>query len=113
MTVHEKNILRIFLTFSKSGYLDWRLNTSFISLIPKINGPSNVKDFRSIALLSGLYKLLAKVLANRLKPVLSQVVSDFQGLAMEGRHIQDLSLMANEMLDSWYLKLTSIRLLIV
>lgn len=44
---------------------------------------------------------MAKVLANRLKPVLSSLMSDFQGATVEGHNIQDLSLslMSYELLD--------------
>ena len=47
-------------------------------LIPKKGGAENLGDFRPISLLRGLYKLLAKVLANRLKKVLEKVVSEDQ-----------------------------------
>lgn len=46
---------------------------------------------------------MAKVLADRLKPLLQLLVLDFQGAAVEGRHIQDLSLMPNKLLDSRFL----------
>ena len=42
------------------------INASFISLIPQEVGAQSLKDFRTISLLGGLYKILAKVLANRL-----------------------------------------------
>lgn len=82
------------------GFLEWRSNTTFISLIPKHHKTSNVSDFRLIALLSGCYKLVEKVLAYHLKPLLQLLVLDFQGTLVEGRQIQELSLMANELLDS-------------
>ena len=44
----------------------------------KKGGAEELKDFRSISLVRGLYKLLAKVLVNRLKMVLGSLVSDFQ-----------------------------------
>ncbi|RVW74519.1 hypothetical protein CK203_053802 [Vitis vinifera] len=43
------------------------LNATFLILIPKKGGVEDLKDFRPIGLIGGLYKLLAKVLANRLK----------------------------------------------
>uniref|UniRef100_A0A2N9GXU6 Reverse transcriptase domain-containing protein n=1 Tax=Fagus sylvatica TaxID=28930 RepID=A0A2N9GXU6_FAGSY len=46
------------------------LNASFIALIPKKQNASNIRDFRPISLIGSVYKLLAKVLANRLKVVL-------------------------------------------
>lgn len=47
-------------------------------------------------MVSGLYKLLPKVLANRLKVVVGKVVSQFQNAFIEGRQILDAALMANE-----------------
>ena len=43
-----------------------------------IKGAKHLKDFRPISLVGDLYKLLAKVLANRLKRVMGTLVSDFQ-----------------------------------
>ena len=51
------------------------LNVTFLVLIPKQEGVEDRKDFRPISLVGSLYKLLAKVLANRLKLVLGKVIS--------------------------------------
>lgn len=96
----KNDLLRVFDNFYRSGFLDWRANTTHIALIPKVPGASLVVDFRPISLLSGCYKIISKVLANRLKPHLHSLVSDLQGASIVGRQIQDLSLMANELLDS-------------
>lgn len=102
----KRDIMRIFNSFSKTGFLDWRLNSTFISLIPKEPGASSIKDFRPIALFSGCYKIVANVLANWLKPILPSLVSELQGTTVKGRQIQDLSYMVNKLLNSRFLSKT-------
>ena len=76
------------------------LNTTFLILIPKKGGAEDLGDFRPISLLGGLYKLMDKVLANRLKKVIGKVVSPDQNAFVMGRQILDASLMAIEVIDS-------------
>ena len=51
------------------------LNSTFLVLIPKKGDATDIKDFRLISLVGGLYKILVKVLANRLKMVVGKVIS--------------------------------------
>ena len=50
------------------------LNATFIVLIPKNSEAMKVKDFRLISLMDGVYKLIAKVLANRMQMVLRKFI---------------------------------------
>ena len=68
--VVEKDVLVVFEEFFQHCMFEKSLNATFIALIPKKNDASNIRDFRPISLVGSVYKILAKVLANRLRVVL-------------------------------------------
>jgi len=74
------------------------LNITNIALIPKGSSQVSMKDWRPIALCNVLYKIISKVLANRLKNVLSQCISDNQSAFVPGRSILDNAMVAIEVL---------------
>ena len=76
------------------------LNATFVALIPKKHGADELRDFRPISLVGGMYKIIAKLLANRLSVVLGKIISSSQNAFVKGRQILDLVLIANECLDS-------------
>ena len=86
--------------FHEHGRFVRSLNSTFLVLIPKKAGVEDLRDFRPISLVGGLYKLLAKVLANRLKKVVGKVVSSARNAFVEGRQILDAALIDNEAIDS-------------
>ncbi|GJZ23857.1 hypothetical protein Tco_0561316 [Tanacetum coccineum] len=53
-------------------------NSSFIALIPKVPDANLVKDFRPISLIGSIYKIIAKILSNRLVNVLGDIVNEVQ-----------------------------------
>ncbi|GKB84213.1 RNA-directed DNA polymerase, eukaryota [Tanacetum coccineum] len=64
-------------------------NSSFFTLIPKVNNPTLITDFRPISLIGIHYKIIAKILANRLSKVIDKIVSKEQSAFIAGRQILD------------------------
>ncbi|KAJ9556592.1 hypothetical protein OSB04_011206 [Centaurea solstitialis] len=74
-------------------------NSSFITLIPKIKDPQSLADYRPINLIGCVSKVIAKVLAERLKNVVGSVISNSQTTFIKGRNILDGPLMVNELIN--------------
>ena len=74
------------------------INKTNITPVPKINNPSKMTDFRPISLSNVVYKLIAKVLANRLKVVLPHIISKNQNAFLLERLIYDNVLVVFELM---------------
>lgn len=88
------------LKFLNLGIFDSSINYTFLALIPRTINASNVGDYRPISLCNALYKIIAKVLTNRLKQVLPGVISQQQSAFLPGRLITDNILVAYEALHT-------------
>ena len=95
----KDDLMRFLHEFHRNGRLAMGINSTFIALIPKVDSPQWLNDFRPISLVGSLYKILAKVLANRLRMVIGSVISDSQSAFIKGRQILDGILVANEIVD--------------
>eukprot|EP00253_Pinus_taeda_P033434 PITA_33434 len=76
------------------------LKTSFIALIPKQENAMTPDRFRPIALCNVVYKIISKIIANRLKPLLPTLVSEEKTRYVEGRQILNNIIQAHEVVHS-------------
>jgi hypothetical protein len=91
-----KDILKVVEESRLNGRIHGPLNSTFIALIPKVNEPLSFDDFRPISLCNCIYKIIAKIIARRLKPLLSKSISKEQFGFLEGRQIHEAIGVAQE-----------------
>ncbi|KAK2661448.1 hypothetical protein Ddye_000022 [Dipteronia dyeriana] len=73
-----------------------KVNKTLITLIPKTSNGSRIMNFRPISLCSVLYKIIAKSIANRLRLVIGDVISENQSAFVPGRLITDNAIIGFE-----------------
>ncbi|GJT14794.1 RNA-directed DNA polymerase, eukaryota, reverse transcriptase zinc-binding domain protein [Tanacetum coccineum] len=97
--VIEKDVFEAVDYFFMYGEIPNGCNSNFIALIPKILDANMVKDFRPISLIGSLYKIIAKILANRLVGVLGDLVNEVQSAFVADRQILDGPFILDEVLQ--------------
>jgi exonuclease III len=96
----KEDVWRVVEESRTSGKVLTALNATFITLIPKEERVTHPKQFRPISLCNVIYKIVTKVIANRLKPILPFIISNEQSGYVEGRQIMDSVILANEVVHS-------------
>lgn len=85
--------------FFSSGWLLPQLNHTNLVLIPKVDNPSLVGQFRPISLCNVIYKIISKILTERIKVVLPKLISPYQLAFVKGRLLQDNYIVAAEVFN--------------
>ncbi|GKE10802.1 putative RNA-directed DNA polymerase, eukaryota, reverse transcriptase zinc-binding domain protein, partial [Tanacetum coccineum] len=101
--IFKQGIFEFVSTFLNSKKMPSGANSSFIALIPKITNPIHIKDYWPISLIGIHYKIIAKILANRLSVVIDKLISQEQTTFIKGRQILDGPLILSELIE-WYKK---------
>ncbi|KAK1301698.1 hypothetical protein QJS10_CPB12g00661 [Acorus calamus] len=83
--------------FFRSGHILKQINHSFIALIPKSLSADTLDGYRPISLCNTLYKIITKILAQRLQKVLPTLISLHQSAFIKGRNIHHNVLLAREL----------------
>ncbi|XP_057248356.1 uncharacterized protein LOC104890473 [Beta vulgaris subsp. vulgaris] len=83
--------------FFTTGFILHEWNQTLIVLLPKGQNPEDVTQFRPISLCNTIYKCVSKCLVNRLRPLLSNLITEFQSAFIPGRHMDDNILISHEL----------------
>jgi len=94
-----QDILDIVLSFFRTGRLPKGINTTYVTLLSKTVEPKEFKDFRPISMIHGIYKIIVKILASRLKIVMQDIISINQSAFIADRNIIDDFMIANELVS--------------
>jgi len=99
--IFERDVVAAVKDFADTGKWPRGSNASFLCLIPKVENPQQLGEFRPISLVGCLYKIISKALSLRLKKVIGKVIDARQSTFLEGRGLLDSVLVANEVLEEY------------
>lgn len=77
---------------------------SLVVVVPKVLHPETLSQFRPISLCMVIYKLITKIIVNRLKPVLTDLIAHFQSSFVPGRQITDNVVVVQEVIHTMRLR---------
>ena len=67
----KDDIIAAATIFHENGFIPKGCNASFVALVPKVRDPAKLEQYRFISLVGAMFKILSKVLAGRIKKVLT------------------------------------------
>lgn len=83
-------------------FLPKGVNSTILPLVPKKVDSLEMKDYRPIACCNVLYKVVSKLLANRLKIILSDIIAENQSAFIKGRLLMENVLLASELVKNYH-----------
>ncbi|XP_024006528.1 uncharacterized protein LOC112083036 [Eutrema salsugineum] len=87
--------------FFLKGFLPKGVNSTILALIPKKEQAKHMKDYRPIACCNVIYKIILKILANRLKVILSLFIAPNQSAFVQDRLLMENLLLASELVSGY------------
>lgn len=94
------DITKMVRNFFKYGTLPEKINETHIILVPKIPHPEEIGHFRPISCCNFLMKIITRIMALRMKPLMNKIITMNQSAFVEGRQIQDNLLIVREAFHS-------------
>ncbi|KAL0401943.1 UNVERIFIED_CONTAM: hypothetical protein Slati_4224200 [Sesamum latifolium] len=96
-----KEVTQVILDFFATGRLLKQVNATLLSLIPKVQNPTLVAEFRPISCCKMLYKVITKIIVQWLSGLLDKIISPSQNAFVLGRCIGDNILLAQELFQGY------------
>ncbi|KAM6556810.1 hypothetical protein CsatB_003829 [Cannabis sativa] len=87
--------------FFQSGNMHRGFNATNIALIPKVPNPKKVSQFRPISLCNVIYKVISKIIANRIRVFLPRLICPTKAAFVPGRNIQDNNVLIQGIIHSF------------
>lgn len=100
----KPGVLSYVKLFFEQSYLDPRINKTHLCLIPRVENPITIKDYRPIRLANVACNIISKILAERMKPWLHNIITENQLAFIPGRFITDNVLISHELMNSLHTK---------
>lgn len=89
-------------SFFITGFFPKGLNSTILALIPKKNEAQEMRDYRPISCCNVLYKVISKLIANRLKVILPKFIADNQSTFIKERLLMENVLLATELVKDYH-----------
>lgn len=89
-------------SFFMYGFMPRGVNATILTLIPKHDDAKEMKDYRPISCCNILYKVVSKILANRLKVLLPELIEPNQSAFVKGRLLLENVLLATELVKDYH-----------
>lgn len=108
-TVIGRDFVTAIQSFFDKGFLPKGINSTILALIPKKNDAIFMKDYRPISCCNVIYKVISKLLANRMKGLLPLFISLNQSAFVKDRLLMENVLLASELVKSYHKESVSAR----
>lgn len=97
-----QEVINSISSFFKTSILPTSTNSTILTLLPKFPGATIIKDYRPISCCNTLYKVISKILVNRLKPLLPSIILPNQTAFIKGRLLLENCLLASELVSGYH-----------